>query len=197
MKIGICAKVTPTTDAPYGAVVTYTLIVSNTGTIVDTALLTDTLPTQVGFRAWVENHGATVVNNEIRWRGTITASTALTFTFTASYTFGIGLPITNTAIFSGSLQAGSDQASFMLKRYTLRTVKTGTGDGLVTSTPAGISCGRGGGCSGSFADGAAITLTAAPQNGAPFMGWTGACTGAGLSCTFTIRADSNVTANFR
>lgn len=71
------------------------------------------------------------------------------------------------------------------------------GKGAVTSNPAGIGCGSGGGCSGSFADGASITLTAAPQNGAPFMGWTGACTGAGLSCTFTIRADSSVTANFR
>ncbi|MBK8051350.1 MAG: Ig-like domain repeat protein [Anaerolineales bacterium] len=100
-KLGLAKQVTPTTGALYGGVVTYTLILSNTGTISDTTLLTDTLPAQ-----------ATAVNNEVRWHGTITDSTTLTFTFTASYTWDRGAQITNTALFSGSMQAGSAAATF-------------------------------------------------------------------------------------
>jgi uncharacterized repeat protein (TIGR02543 family) len=68
-----------------------------------------------------------------------------------------------------------------------------TGEGTVTSTPVGISCGPT--CSASFATGTSVSLTATPASGWSFAGWTGACSGSG-SCTVTMDAAKSVTANF-
>jgi len=55
---------------------------------------------------------------------------------------------------------------------------TGTGTGLVTSSPAGLTCGPYEVTyTGWFAEGATVTLTATPDAGQVFVGWTGACTG--------------------
>ncbi|MCC6990537.1 MAG: hypothetical protein IT181_16135 [Acidobacteria bacterium] len=74
------------------------------------------------------------------------------------------------------------------------TVKTAGGKGLVTSAPAGISCGKT--CSKSFTTGTAVTLTAAPEPGFVFVNWTGACTGAQATCTITMNANQATQANF-
>lgn len=74
------------------------------------------------------------------------------------------------------------------------TVKTAGGKGLVTSAPAGISCGKT--CSKSFATGTEVTLTAAPEPGFAFVNWTGACTGAQATCTITMNATLSAQANF-
>jgi hypothetical protein len=75
----------------------------------------------------------------------------------------------------------------------------GSGSGTVTSVPAGISCTStagvsSGACSAAFAEGATVTLTAAPTSGA-FTGWSGACTGTG-SCQVTMSQARSVTATF-
>lgn len=66
--------------------------------------------------------------------------------------------------------------------------------GTVTSTPAGINCGSG--CSARYAPGTAVTLVATPSPDKTFLGWSGACSGASLSCTLTMGADSKVQASF-
>jgi hypothetical protein len=73
----------------------------------------------------------------------------------------------------------------------------GSGAGTVTSTPAGINCSQNGaaGCTGSFADGATVTLSAAPDVNSTFGGWSGACTGTG-TCTVTLSQAAAVTATF-
>lgn len=70
---------------------------------------------------------------------------------------------------------------------------THAGNGSVTSTPAGIDCGSD--CSESYAAGTQVTLSASPQTGAVFAGWSGACSGAG-SCTVSMDAARLVTATF-
>ncbi|MCP4702457.1 MAG: hypothetical protein GY862_37200, partial [Gammaproteobacteria bacterium] len=50
-----------------------------------------------------------------------------------------------------------------------------TGNGIVNSEPAGITCGAA--CSVSYADGTAVTLTAVPDAGWEFDAWQGDCTG--------------------
>ena len=76
--------------------------------------------------------------------------------------------------------------------FGLAVVKIGTGSGTVTSVPAGISCGAG--CSGSYAGGTAVTLTATPATGSIFTGWGGGgCSGTG-PCTVT--ATTTVTGTF-
>jgi hypothetical protein len=72
--------------------------------------------------------------------------------------------------------------------------RTGTGSGIITSSPAGISCGSD--CSESYISGTAVTLTAASVTGSTFTGWSGGgCSGTG-TCVVTLSSDTSVTANF-
>ena len=80
-----------------------------------------------------------------------------------------------------------------LPSHLLIVSKTGNGDGTVTSTPAGITCGAV--CAASFPGGTAVTLAAAPLTGSVFIGWSGACSGAG-ACVVTMDASKSVTATF-
>jgi len=76
---------------------------------------------------------------------------------------------------------------------TLSVAKNGSGTGTVTSNPAGISCGAT--CTASFAIGKVVTLTASPNTGSTFAGWSGVCSGTG-TCTVTMSAAQSVTATF-
>jgi len=68
---------------------------------------------------------------------------------------------------------------------------TGSGGGHILAT--GINCPTD--CSESYPAGTMVTLTASPNSGAQFSGWTGACTG-NSSCTLTMDAAKSVTASF-
>ncbi|HTA98266.1 MAG TPA: choice-of-anchor Q domain-containing protein [Solirubrobacteraceae bacterium] len=89
------------------------------------------------------------------------------------------------------------KASFNVKvttpKHTLTV--TATGEGTVTSTPAGIECGQGHtACSAEFEE-IAVTLTSAPATGYS-VSWGGACSGTG-SCSFNpMSANESVTATF-
>lgn len=80
----------------------------------------------------------------------------------------------------------------------LTVLGQGTGAGLVTSSPSGISCPpeTSQGCDASFSSGTRVTLTAAPNTGSMFAGWSGGgCTGTG-TCTITLNSQAYVTATF-
>jgi hypothetical protein len=77
--------------------------------------------------------------------------------------------------------------------FPLTITLGGNSMGTVTSTPAGISCGAD--CTANFSSGTMVTLTATPQGGSIFVGWSGACSGTG-TCTITVETAVNVTANF-
>jgi hypothetical protein len=90
--------------------------------------------------------------------------------------------------------ARSVTATFTLKTHTLDVSKDGTGTGSVSSSPAGIDCGTT--CSHAYDDGTVVTLTATPDTGSDFTGWTGAgCTGTG-DCQVTMSQARQVTATF-
>jgi hypothetical protein len=77
---------------------------------------------------------------------------------------------------------------------TLTTARTGTGGGTVTSSPAGIACGAT--CAHSYSTGIAVTLTAQPDPGSVFAGWSGACTGTVSSTSVTMTAARSCSATF-
>ena len=80
---------------------------------------------------------------------------------------------------------------------TLSVTLTGGGAGTVTSLPSGISCPTlPGECSQVFPTGSEVTLTATPEPGLTFGGWSGACTNPTGPCVVTLTATKTVTANF-
>jgi hypothetical protein len=77
---------------------------------------------------------------------------------------------------------------------TLTVAKSGSGNGTVTSNPAGINCGST--CSASFTSGAQVTLSASAGSGSSFTGWSGCDSVTATTCTLSLNAARNVTASF-
>ena len=74
------------------------------------------------------------------------------------------------------------------------TVKpAGTGSGTVSSSPAGILCGRQ--CANSFPKDKQVVLKAVAADGSRFTGWGGGCGGV-QACQVVLSDDATVTANF-
>ncbi len=90
-------------------------------------------------------------------------------------------------------------AVFEITRHPLTVVKPGTGSGTVRSTPimgfttivCGATCGSG------FLGNATVTLTATPDPGTDFVGWSGDCSGPSTTCTVDMAtATGTVNATF-
>jgi len=132
---------------------------------------------------------------------------------TCSHAFDYGTEVTLTAVpaagssFTGWANGCSGIGSCTLTMTGARSVaaifdrekgltvaKTGTGSGSITSNPSGIDCGAT--CAHAFSHGASVTLTASPAADSTFIGWTGACSGAG-PCTLQMNADQAAIAEFR
>jgi hypothetical protein len=80
----------------------------------------------------------------------------------------------------GGAAGGGAAASFKL------TISK-TGKGTVTVSPSAAS----------YAAGTAVTLTATPDPGSPWIGWAGACSGTATTCKLTMNTNLSVTANFK
>ncbi|MDZ7631197.1 MAG: hypothetical protein U5K74_07585 [Gemmatimonadaceae bacterium] len=77
----------------------------------------------------------------------------------------------------------------------------GTGSGLVTSVPSGISCTvtngvTGGTCATTFPPNTVVSLTATPSGLASFSGYSGACNSSTCTLTMTPGTTHSVTAQF-
>jgi uncharacterized repeat protein (TIGR01451 family) len=122
--LSIAKAATPTDDVPYHGTVTYTVVLGNSGPGSDPdVFLTDTLPAEVDFGRWVEQPaGAEVVADELTWQGTVTAGQSIAFTFVVSHVGDYGDTVTNTAEFSGTLQAGEDSTTFTVTGQAMYTV---------------------------------------------------------------------------
>jgi uncharacterized repeat protein (TIGR02543 family) len=88
----------------------------------------------------------------------------------------------------------SVSATFTKQTYALTITRTGTGSGIISSSPAGIYCGAA--CSATFNSGSLVTLTAIPDANSTFTGWSGAATGSSPTVIVTIDAAKSVTATF-
>jgi hypothetical protein len=96
-------------------------------------------------------------------------------------------------LLGAAILAASAPLSGATTKYALTLSKNGDGGGLVTSSPAGISCGSG--CAHGFNPGTQVTLTAKPDTKSRFVGWS-PCKGTG-SCQVTMNAARTVVARFQ
>jgi hypothetical protein len=80
--------------------------------------------------------------------------------------------------------------------FRLSYTNAGDAEGAVLMSPGGLTCE--GACSVDFAAQTEVTLTALPEKGSTFVGWSviGSCAGAG-PCKVTMSADRPVTATFK
>jgi hypothetical protein len=76
--------------------------------------------------------------------------------------------------------------------HTLTVGVSGSGHGTVTGSS--IDCP--GTCSASFTAGKTVVLSATPGSGSKFSSWSGGCSGTSPTCTVTMNAAEDVTANF-
>jgi uncharacterized repeat protein (TIGR02543 family) len=105
------------------------------------------------------------------WSGACTGTGACSITMTSPKTVG---------------------ATFTLQRHTLTVTKPTHG----TVTGVGIICGTAGStCTGTYDYGTVVALTATPDTGYDFGGWSGDCTGTG-ACSVTMTAAHTVGATF-
>ena len=86
-------------------------------------------------------------------------------------------------------------------KKTLTLSGSGTGDGVVTSTPAGINCtitkgvAAATGCAAQFEKTVTVTLAASPKAGSAFVGWYKYCNGFAI-CQAPMNNDRAVQARF-
>ncbi|MBI5192349.1 MAG: choice-of-anchor D domain-containing protein [Nitrospirae bacterium] len=97
---------------------------------------------------------------------TATPSTGYHFVNWSGDASGAGNPVTVSMETNKSVTA-----NFVINAYTLTISKNGTGSGTVASNPVGIDCGID--CSEVYNHGTSVTLTAAPDAGSIFTGWSG------------------------
>ena len=142
--------------------------VYNTATSQTTTTPVGALPTGVaispdGSRVYIGNRG----------EGTVSVLSTATDQVTAVVTVGSGA--TGIAISPDGKHAYvTDSGNTVVELggpRTLTVAKAGTGIGTVTSSPQGITCG--GTCQASFDFGTMVTLTATPDSGSFFSGWSG------------------------
>ncbi len=121
--ITLSKTVTPTTGIYPGDEVTYTLTLHNGGDVAVTGIaLTDMLPWEVNFAAWVAQNGAAVNDDVITWNGTLNGGATVAISFRAvvrSDSFFLAHPVVNVATYAiGDLTGGSASATFILGGVT-------------------------------------------------------------------------------
>ena len=83
----------------------------------------------------------------------------------------------------------------VLSQTRLEVTIDGSGAGSVTSVPSAMNCSTGT-CEAWFDPSTTVTLTSSTGANSTFMGWSGACYGAGSSCTVTMTEAKSTTVTF-
>ncbi len=116
-EITLTKTVTPTANVFPGDEVTYTLTLHNGGDVAVTGIaLTDELPWEVNFVAWIVQGGASISDDVVTWNGDLAADATITISFRAavrSDSFFLAHPVVNTASYAiGDLIGSSASATF-------------------------------------------------------------------------------------
>ena len=190
-----------------GANIVYNLSVVNNGPLLATGVtLTASIPNAlpVGLApancSANSNGSVTTITCAL---GNIPSGQSLPATFTMTPTISSGT-ITATANVAGAqpdpnLINNSASVTTTIsgtQTFTLTVTESGAGTGTVASTtpPNSILCPST--CSASFNAGTMVTLSATPNSGSLFAGWSGACTATSGTCVVTMSQAQSVTAMF-
>lgn len=127
--------------------------------------------------------------------GTLVSATVTTNTsaggISSSGAVITGFMTGNVTCFTGTGGGGGGGGAAPILSLTF----AGTGTGTVTSNPSGLGCAST--CSAQFASGTTVTLTATPNSGSSFSGWTNCDTGPGVNpCSVTVTGNRTVTVTF-
>ncbi|HZH04211.1 MAG TPA: hypothetical protein VEY30_10520, partial [Myxococcaceae bacterium] len=197
--------------AAWGQAVTYTLEVANAGPEDAVgATVIAAVPTHLTGVTWscsasgLGNCAIPAGSGDLNASVDLPVGTLATFTIQATVASGSG-PGTVAYSAEAAVAPGIDDPdstnntgvdyNALSDTLSLLTVtKSGGGTGVVLSSPAAISCGNT--CTGSFATGSQLSLTAIPDPNYGFLGWTGSCAGQGNPCVLTLTGDETVDAQF-
>jgi len=94
-----------------------------------------------------------------------------------------------------TINADTSVTATFNKKPTLNVIKTGTGEGTITSLSAGINCGAD--CTEVYEFGTIVVLTATPNAGSSFAGWSGGGCNVAGTCMLTMNASTTLTATFK
>ncbi|MFZ4857456.1 MAG: putative Ig domain-containing protein [Desulfuromonadaceae bacterium] len=138
---------------------------------------------QANSANWLNGQGFSNVQSNYYWSSntyTTTTSDAWIMSMNLGYNYWVN-------------KTGSNYVWPVRGGLILTALKSGTGNGTITSSADNINCGAT--CSASITSGTTVTLTATPNSSSTFEGWSGACGGTG-TCNVTINTAQNVTATF-
>lgn len=184
---GATRTVTGTGIPPNTPVQTYNLTITNAGTGNGIVARNPESTISCGTNCWTYNSGQSV---------TLTATASNGSVFAGWGGACLGVPSTVPCVLTmSSNKAVTATFSEVTVPYLLTVSKSGTGQGTVTSSPAGINClPYQQTCSASFSG--TVTLTATPYGTSTFTSWSGCTSTNGNICTVTMSSAKTVTATF-
>jgi len=173
-----------------GAVSTYTFSNVTANHTISASFKADTttytITASAGTGGTISPAGTVTVSRNASRSFTITPSTG--YSIDRVIVDGSSVGAVSTYTFSNVTANHTISASFKADttKYTLTINRSGSGTGTVSNNPSGLS----------FARGTVVTLTATPDAGSSFVGWSGGCSGTTPTCTVTMSANVIVTATF-
>jgi len=163
-------------------------IAKNTFTVTQegNSTTTYTITASAGTGGTISPTGTVTVNRNASRSFTITPNKG--YSIDRVIVDGSSVGAVSTYTFSNVTANHTISASFKADttKYTLTINRSGSGTGTVSNNPSGSS----------FARGTVVTLTATPDAGSSFVGWSGGCSGTTPTCTVTMSSNVIVTATF-
>ena len=163
-------------------------IAKNTFTVTQegNSTTTYTITASAGTGGTISPTGTVTVNRNASRSFTITPNKG--YSIDRVIVDGSSVGAVSTYTFSNVTANHTISASFKADttKYALTINRSGSGTGTVSNNPSGSS----------FARGTVVTLTATPDPGSSFMGWSGGCSGTTPTCTVTMSSNVIVTATF-
>lgn len=169
---------------PYAAASNYTFGTSNATLFAQWTINQYTITATSGANGSVTPAGATTVNFGVDQAYAITPNAG--YHIADVLVDGSSVGAVSSYNFPAVSANHTISATFAINEYTLTTSAT---NGSIGASPAPNGSG------GKYTHATSVTLTATPNAGYSFTGWSGACTGTG-SCVVVMDGDKSVTATF-